>query len=815
MVKVLFKCRGKRQSAVGGKVFIFLLGVLLCFAMLTGCKGGQDNGNGTPTGSIVAATSTPTATPAVTGGPTPTPTATPFPTLPIEFARKTYETYECENLYRIPIEGLEDQKTLKDVKFAGEYALLQIAPKDVPDEAGSDGKSESSAGTAGNSFLLIRPEITADRYLLTPDYDVAAFTVLSDGTVIIEDSSTKTFRVYDNTMTEVRTVTAVSRSAKTIGFGEDGTAWAVDLKQAKIVATGPQGEAIGEYPHAKGQVVTGYIGNIGGRECFLTTSSTDSALEGYLYIDTATGELTQRSVDDPELGDEWIRNPAMPNGEWDFQWSDAMWYLHAPGYCREGFVFPKSAEMEVFCVSAKNQMCACEQRWDGDDVIAHTYRLYDMNRRTVSGTLCDEDLTDCAKLTPKGIVGNSVLFSIKLESGGEAVLLWTAGAETSPITGFCDLTKDEPATVLAEQLAEMKEQYNIVITPDRAQDGEEVPLRKTLVQMETADVYLIAARRNPDVVTNTAGTVIQPENMRNNDGGHYTFNPHVMSPFLAKEYAGATETFFAYIDALRAGEDSFPCPDEETMQRCEYQLARYCGLVAQEYAFSEYEGDGRAKVIYRVSKEEYQKKEKDFEERICAILNDVLEDDYTDLEKALALYEYITEYCRYDDDKLFSSMNGERISQTGYRVLLDGKGMCWEIASLYAYLLMQSGVDADVVTCVGEELSVEGHAWVYMELDGQGYLIDPTWGLTDYRRPSLTYFLFTDELRESRDGYPKKLAQVAEAGAGVSRTKYSFDADDSSYSEIWDGWFIGFDHDTKSIYYEDSYGILHRFDYGQ
>ena len=83
MVKVLFKCRGKRQSAVGGKVFIFLLSVLLCFALLTGCKGGQDNGNDTPTGGIVAATSTPTATPAVTGGPAPIPTATPFPTLPI------------------------------------------------------------------------------------------------------------------------------------------------------------------------------------------------------------------------------------------------------------------------------------------------------------------------------------------------------------------------------------------------------------------------------------------------------------------------------------------------------------------------------------------------------------------------------------------------------------------------------------------------------------------------------------------------------------------------------------------------------------
>ncbi|MBP5230530.1 MAG: hypothetical protein ILO68_02265, partial [Clostridia bacterium] len=639
--------RTKRQGALTGRCVIFLMSVL-CLVMLVGCKGGQNGGNVTPTGSGAAVASetptvTPTATPVVTEGPTVTPTVTPLPTLPLEFAKKTYETYECENLYRLPIAEPENRQTLKDAKFAGEYALLLFSPK-VPgtdasdggsDDAASDGSGacaidRSDADNAGKTFLLIRPEVNADQYRLTPEYTAQTYAVLSDGTVVIEDSSSKIIHVYDNTLTEIRTVTPVSKSAKAIGIADDGTVWAVDVKQAKLVATGPQGEAIGEYPYAREQLVKEYIGKIGGRECFLTTSNTDSTLTGYLYVDVASGETTQRSMDDPELGEEWIRQSVMPNGEWDIQYSGAMWYMHAPGYCREGFVFPKSVMIESFYVSRGNQMCTSERFWDGDDVIARKYRLYDLDRRTVSGTLFDADLSDCAKITPKGIVGNSVLFDIELKSGGEAVLLWTAGAETSPITGFCDLTKDDPAMVLAEQLNELKEQYNIVITPDRAEDGGEVSLWKTLVQLETADVYLIAARTNPEVVTYASGEVVQPENMRDNDGGHYTYNPHVISPFLEKEYAGSVEAFFAFVDALRAGEDGFPCPDEETMYWCENQLSRYCFLIALDYAFGEYVGDGWAKITYRITKEEYLEKEKDFEERICAILNDVLEDDYTD-----------------------------------------------------------------------------------------------------------------------------------------------------------------------------------------
>ena len=178
----------------------------------------------------------------------------------------------------------------------------------------------------------------------------------------------------------------------------------------------------------------------------------------------------------------------------------------------------------------------------------------------------------------------------------------------------------------------------------------------------------------------------------------------------------------------------------------------------------------------------------------------------------------MAEYCIYDMDKLFTMMNGSPygITQTGYSVLLGRKGVCWEIASLYAYLLMQSGVGADVVIGDSTDPEVEDlHAWVYIELDGKGYLIDPTWGISSFRSPDIAYFLMTDEIRETRDLYSTATAQIAGLGPNESREKYSFYATDDHFSPIWEGWFVAFDEETDSIYFVDYYGVLQRFDYGK
>ena len=53
------------------------------------------------------------------------------------------------------------------------------------------------------------------------------------------------------------------------------------------------------------------------------------------------------------------------------------------------------------------------------------------------------------------------------------------------------------------------------------------------------------------------------------------------------------------------------------------------------------------------------------------------------------------------------------------------------------------------------------------------------------------------------------------AGLYGARKIYSFAANDTRYSELWEGTYVGFDEDEKCIFYRDQKGTLHRFDYGE
>ncbi|MBR3032316.1 MAG: hypothetical protein IKH92_04780 [Clostridiales bacterium] len=55
------------------------------------------------------------------------------------------------------------------------------------------------------------------------------------------------------------------------------------------------------------------------------------------------------------------------------------------------------------------------------------------------------------------------------------------------------------------------------------------------------------------------------ENNSTNVDGHHEFRPHVFSTVYQNEFGGKTkEALYAYIDAVRNGDDTFPCPDENT-----------------------------------------------------------------------------------------------------------------------------------------------------------------------------------------------------------------------------------------------------------
>jgi transglutaminase-like putative cysteine protease len=158
--------------------------------------------------------------------------------------------------------------------------------------------------------------------------------------------------------------------------------------------------------------------------------------------------------------------------------------------------------------------------------------------------------------------------------------------------------------------------------------------------------------------------------------------------------------------------------------------------------------DSVASFTYLVPREEAARRIGEFARQVEGILNDVLEDDYSDFEKALALYDYFSRNYHYDyetEQKMYTIFVDYT---TTYRLFATGTGICFEIARAYSYLLMQAGVDASTV--MGN-----AHEWSCARINGITYHVDPTYALDTWS--SLAYFMMTDAQREAtghgKDGF--------------------------------------------------------------
>lgn len=118
----------------------------------------------------------------------------------------------------------------------------------------------------------------------------------------------------------------------------------------------------------------------------------------------------------------------------------------------------------------------------------------------------------------------------------------------------------------------------------------------------------------------------------------------------------------------------------------------------------------------------------------------------SDFEKARAFYTWITHNIRYNDSLANSSLLGtienERLQQAD-RVLANRSGVCEGFANLFEALCKEVGLKAAVVAGkVKDERGVVeriAHAWNAVELDGEWYLSDPTWGAGPSDSPAAAY----------------------------------------------------------------------------
>lgn len=294
--------------------------------------------------------------------------------------------------------------------------------------------------------------------------------------------------------------------------------------------------------------------------------------------------------------------------------------------------------------------------------------------------------------------------------------------------------------------------------------------------------------------------------------GHFDFKPVVISTIF-RDIMGEDmyKAYCNYVTAVRNGEDSFEVKDEHTYDWMIGQFPCQLQPVYYEFTESNYGGafkDGRATFQYKISKDELKTKEAEFEKIVTDILNENLRDDYSDFEKALALYLYFSNTYTYDYESYEKMKEDPFMKFSAYRFLTRKTGICSECSAAYSFLLLQAGVDATVAGGTGSD--GEGHGWSYVTINGNNYHIDPTFVMG---KPNcLSYFMMTDAQRENENGYKKAKTSIA-CHYKEDHNGNKYDANDDFFAPLWGGILPSWDRSKKLIYYEDIEGNAKTFDY--
>ncbi len=148
----------------------------------------------------------------------------------------------------------------------------------------------------------------------------------------------------------------------------------------------------------------------------------------------------------------------------------------------------------------------------------------------------------------------------------------------------------------------------------------------------------------------------------------------------------------------------------------------------------------------------------------AAVLESVLTEDMSPVEREEALYTWIAENVVYDWRHADLAERTPRESYTPYGALVDHAAVCLGFASAFQLLADMAGLEC--ITVIGASSSNQSdHAWNMVRLDGEWYCLDVTW---DRRRDddngAWRYFNITsDEM--ARSNHQWDYAGVPEATA--------------------------------------------------
>ncbi|MEL7602977.1 MAG: transglutaminase domain-containing protein, partial [Bacillota bacterium] len=132
--------------------------------------------------------------------------------------------------------------------------------------------------------------------------------------------------------------------------------------------------------------------------------------------------------------------------------------------------------------------------------------------------------------------------------------------------------------------------------------------------------------------------------------------------------------------------------------------------------------------------------------RLSHLENNVVQSGYSEIQKLVAVYQFICENSDYSSDM------ENYTTFTPYGILVEGQGICGGYALLTQYALTRLGLTAEYVC-------TEAHAWNIVKVGETRYHTDVTWGAgNEWDTHNNSRYLFMDDSlrRESliNTGYP-------------------------------------------------------------
>lgn len=195
----------------------------------------------------------------------------------------------------------------------------------------------------------------------------------------------------------------------------------------------------------------------------------------------------------------------------------------------------------------------------------------------------------------------------------------------------------------------------------------------------------------------------------------------------------------------------------------------------------------------------------DFIEReYLTLLNEIITDDMTELEKVLAVYQYFAQRISYDYewlDAFYSS--DDRFLFPGiavYQALKNNRGVCHTYTYLCEFAFQQLGIDC-IRAFSDVQDSDSSHMWLIVWIDGSAFHVDPTWG-SGYDGVSLYYFGMTDE-----ENIERGMVNNWSCGIDIALDSVCSDTRFASWHDIENFELLG-NHQMKAIRNDGSTEII-------